>query len=105
MLWAWRWSHGLDRRAPHTVEVRVDLPAKVLSALTTVPGWRIAHVNIEREMLFLRREQPLTNRALRLMIREAVVLAHAHGGWVHSWMHAPDLADWDDRRAHVAGGS
>lgn len=43
--------------------------------------------------MFLRREQPLTNAALRQLSREAVVLARAHDGGFRSWMHKPDLED------------
>lgn len=75
--------------------MRLDLPAEAIAGLIQVEGWRIARADIEREMLFLRREQPLTNRALRLMFREALVLADAYGGRLHSWMHAPGLTEWE----------
>ena len=46
-------------------------------------------------MVFLRRYQPLTNKALRRLFRDAICIAHAGGGRFHSWLHAPELTPWD----------
>lgn len=93
-VWRFRHSAGLDRRKAHEVEIRLDLPPETLAQNLDFAGWRIAQMS-DDGMLFLRREQPLTNVALRRLFREALVLAHTNGGRFHSWMHKPDLTDWD----------
>ena len=92
MVWVFRSSAGLDRREAHEVEIRLDLPPEQLAQVVDFPGWRVAEKH-DDGTLFLRREQPLTNAALRLLFREALVLAHTRGGRFHSWMHKPDLRD------------
>ena len=91
-FWAFRSSSGLDRRKAHEVEIRIDVPPERLTHDLDFPGWRIV-LTTDDGSLFLRREQPLTNAALRQLFREAVVLARAHGGGFRSWMHKPDLED------------
>jgi hypothetical protein len=94
MVWIFRHSAGLDRRKAHEVEIRLDLPQDQIAQILDVPGWRVAQKRDDGK-LFLRREQPLTNAALRRLFREALVLAHTRGGRFQSWMHKPDLTDWD----------
>lgn len=89
-----RHSAGLDRRRAHEVEIRLDLPREMLAKKLDIAGWRIAQKSDDGK-LFLRREQPLTNIALRRLFREAIVLADGYEGRFHSWMHKPDLMDWD----------
>lgn len=95
MVWIFRHSNGLDRREPHEVEVRINLTKEAIDEIEAVEGWWIAHRKPAKGMLFLRREQPLTNHALRRLFRDAIVFAHRRGGRFHSWMHKPDLSDWD----------
>ena len=89
-----RHSHGLDRRQFHTVEVRLNIPAPIVD-IDEIKGWRVAKIKADDGMLFIRRDQPLTNYALRRMFRDALIVAHAHGGGFHSWMHTPMLMEWD----------
>lgn len=91
-FWAFRSSAGLDRRKAHEVEIRIDVPPERLASGLDFPGWRVVKTTDDGRV-FLRREQPLTNAALRQLSREAVVLARAHGGGFRSWMHKPDLED------------
>lgn len=94
MYWVFRDSAGLDRREAHEVEIRLNLSPEKCVRISNLPGWRVAKGR-EDGALFLRRKQPLTNSALRGLFRAALVLAYAHGGQFHSWMHEPHLDVWD----------
>jgi hypothetical protein len=47
-----------------------------------IAGWKIANSKAEDGMLFLRRETPLTNYAMRRIFRDAIVFAYRHDRWV-----------------------
>ena len=83
------WLHLHRPRNPtsdHEIEIRIDVGPGVVADITDVPGWRIA-MKFPDGRLFLRRSQPLTNRAVGDMIADAVRLAHAYGGRFHAWTH------------------
>jgi hypothetical protein len=92
--WLFRHAQDLDLSARHELEVRIDLPVGAVIANASALGWRLAHHDRARGMLFIRREQPLTDAALRDMFAEVLAFASEHGGKFHSWMHKPDLQDW-----------
>lgn len=75
--------------------MRINLPKEAFPSITQIEGWEIANSKPEDGMLFLRRKQPLTNYALRRLFRDAIVFAYCHEGGFHSWMHKPDLSDWE----------
>ncbi len=101
--WAFRHTKGLDRSRDHEVEVRIDLPVDAIAAVKAVAGWKIVHVNEADGMLFMRRFQPLSDNKVRAMFIEVVTFAFNRSGRFHSWMHKPDLTEWQD--LHTAANS
>lgn len=86
----------------HEVEIRIDVPPGVAASIAAVPDWRVAKVKADDGMLFLRRAQPLTRDAVRVLIADAVTLAHKFGGKFHSWTHERELLDFDKPPPHRA---
>jgi hypothetical protein len=94
--WCFRHTRGRSRADAQEIEARIDLPLAEILRIRDVPGWRIARVDHDKEMLFLRRTQPLTDTALRSMFVEVLTLAHERSGKFHSWVHGADLPEWTD---------
>jgi hypothetical protein len=92
--WLSRQADGLNLDEDHEVEVRVDIDPQGVPSFVAPSGWQIAHTKQDDGMVFLRRFQPLTDEALKAMFAEVLVLAIAHNGRFHSWMHTPELRDW-----------
>jgi len=91
--WWFQHKRGKARRRPYLIEVRVDLPEEVLRTFIPPDGWTTAHIDIGREMVFLRRRQELRDKDLRGMFAEVLTFAFNNNGRFHSWMHEP-LEDW-----------
>ena len=92
--WACRRDDEIDFAKNYEVEVRLNVDPKAASTFVAPLGWRVAHSKPDDGMVFLRRNQSLTDDALKAMFREVLALAIECNGRFHSWMHAPDLPDW-----------
>jgi len=95
LYWSFRDVPFWRRGKPVEIEIRIDVPVDAIDRRAApAGGWKISNLNLDDEMMFFRRTQPLTNRALREMFAEALTFADIHQGRFHSWLHAPGLPDW-----------
>jgi hypothetical protein len=92
--WASRQDDGIDFAKSYEIEVRLDVDPRTASTFAAPSRWRLAHTKPDDGMVFLRRNQPLTDDALKAMFAEVLALAIERNGRFHSWIHAPDLSDW-----------
>jgi hypothetical protein len=92
--WASRRDDEIEFAKNYEIEVRLDVDPLTASTFVAPSGWRVAHIKSDDGMVFLRRNQPLTDDALKAMFTQVLALAIEYNGRFHSWMHAPELPDW-----------
>ena len=98
LYWCFLDKRGKARRREYLVEARVDLPREQIEGLKPPDGWTIASIDADREMVFMRRRQPLRDKDLRELFATMLTFAFERGGRFHSWIH-----DDAKRPLHMSG--